>query len=466
MNYDAVIIGAGMSGLAAGIRMAHYGKKVCIIEKHFTSGGLNSYYRRGGYNLDVGLHAMTNYVSRGNKSLSPFVKILRQLRLKYDDFAPAEQLGSRVCFKSAALKFTNDFESFKNDVYEKFGSQKENFEKLLSHINNFNELDLNAKPLSAREVLSNYITDPLLADMILCPLSYYGSASECDMEFGQFVVMFKSIFMEGFSRPYEGVRRIINLLEKRFLECGGELRLKTGAEKIEVRCGHAAAVLLSSGEEITASKVLSTIGLVETMGICSDKFERPCEIKAGNLSFTELIMILKHGSLEAMNHRDTIIFYNDSDSFTYKKPLEIVDYRSGVICCPNNFKYEKPFADEMIRVTNMANHDIWMGLSAEEYGASKNALLLKAIDNVKKFVPLFNRDMITFHDIFTPKTVRRFTGHINGAVYGTPDKTKNGSTRIDNLFIAGTDQGFLGIIGAILSGISIANLHFLLGERQ
>jgi len=75
-------------------------------------------------------------------------------------------------------------------------------------------------------------------------------------------------------------------------------------------------------------------------------------------------------------------------------------------------------------------------------------------------VPDF-RDSIVFTDIFTPKTIYRFTGRINGAVYGTPNKTKTGKTHLDNLFICGTDQGFLGIVGAMLSGISMANLHVL-----
>ena len=43
--YDTVIIGAGMSGLAAGIRLAHYDQRVCILERHTTIGGLNSFYR-------------------------------------------------------------------------------------------------------------------------------------------------------------------------------------------------------------------------------------------------------------------------------------------------------------------------------------------------------------------------------------------------------------------------------------
>ncbi|MGC4004047.1 MAG: FAD-binding protein [Pirellulales bacterium] len=32
MTYDVLIIGAGMSGLAAGIQCAHFGKKVAILD--------------------------------------------------------------------------------------------------------------------------------------------------------------------------------------------------------------------------------------------------------------------------------------------------------------------------------------------------------------------------------------------------------------------------------------------------
>jgi len=47
-RYDAVVIGAGLSGLAAGIRIAMYGKRVAVCEKHYLWGGLNSFYKRGG----------------------------------------------------------------------------------------------------------------------------------------------------------------------------------------------------------------------------------------------------------------------------------------------------------------------------------------------------------------------------------------------------------------------------------
>ena len=79
MKYDCVIIGAGLSGLAAGIRLAHYNKKVCICEQHSRIGGLNSYYNRGGHALETGLHAMTNFAGRGASKSQPLLKLLRQI---------------------------------------------------------------------------------------------------------------------------------------------------------------------------------------------------------------------------------------------------------------------------------------------------------------------------------------------------------------------------------------------------
>src|SRR5687768_4172152 len=66
-DYDTIIIGAGLSGLAAGIRLAYYEQKVCILERHTTIGGLNSFYRLRGRDYDVGLHAVTNFARKGAK---------------------------------------------------------------------------------------------------------------------------------------------------------------------------------------------------------------------------------------------------------------------------------------------------------------------------------------------------------------------------------------------------------------
>jgi len=458
MDYDVLIIGAGMSGLAAGIRLAYYDKRVCIVEKHYRVGGLNSFYNLGRHKFDVGLHAMTNYVPKSVK-LAPLPKLLRQLKLKAEDFGLCPQRMSVIKFPDKTLRFNNDFDFFVQEVVDNFPTQADNFLNLFKTIFEYDELNLYTKPISAREVVSSVISDPLLVDMIFCPLMFYGNAQENDMEFGQFVIMFKSIFCEGFARPQAGVRQILDVLVKKYKACGGELKMRCAVTSLKCANGKVESILLENGEVLTADKILSSAGYVETMKLLTDYDPSKFNCHVGQLSFVEFILILNKEPAE-MGYNTTIAFYNNSDRFDYRKPDELVDVSSGVICCPNNFQFENPLPEDMIRITNLANFDLWNRLGEEEYKAQKAAWLEATLKEVVKFVPDF-RDSIIFTDIFTPKTIYRFTGRINGAVYGTPNKTKTGRTHLDNLFICGTDQGFLGIVGAMLSGISMANLHVL-----
>jgi len=446
-----------MSGIAAGIRLAYYDKKVCIIEKHYRAGGLNSYYNLNGRIFDCGLHAITNFVPKGQKK-APLTKLLKQLKLKYEDFGLCEQKSSSINFPEVSLRFSNNFELLNQEISDKFPSQKENFQRFHKHILQFDELDLNpnSSPGLARKVVSSFISDPLLVEMLLCPLSYYGSAKENDMDFDQFVIMFKSIFLEGFARPEEGVKKIINVLLKKYRECEGELRLKTGAKRINISNGKVCSVTLENGDILETKKILSSAGYVETMELAGEKIS-PDDGRIGKLSFVEIIYVLDQTPAK-LGCDKSIIFYNDSEKFTYQKPDEIVDLSSGVICCSNNFCFDSPLKDGIIRATHMANFDLWDGLKQEEYQTQKNIWQKKSLEKLLTIIPEFSPSIV-FIDMFTPKTIKRFTGHFGGAVYGTPYKIKNGQTPIKNLFICGTDQGFLGIIGSMLSGISMANLH-------
>ena len=458
MHYDVLIIGAGMSGLAAGIRLAYYSKRVCIVEKHYRVGGLNSFYNVGGYKFDVGLHAMTNYVPKGVR-LAPLPKLLRQLKLKAEDFALCPQRMSMIKFPNRTLRFNNDFSFFVQEVADSFPRQADNFRKLLKTIFEYDELNLYAKPISAREVVISIVSDPLLSDMIFCPVMFYGNAQENDMEFAQFVIMFKSIFCEGFARPQAGVRQILDVLVKKYKACGGELKIRCAVTSLKCANGRVESILLENGETLTADRILSSAGYVETMRLLSDYDSASFKHDVGKISCMESIMVLDKEPAK-MGYDTTVTFFNNSDKFNYRKPDELVDVSSGVICCPNNFQFENPLPKGMIRITNLANFDLWNRLGEEEYKAQKAAWLETTLKEVVKFVPDF-RDSIIFTDIFTPKTIHRFTGHINGAVYGTPNKIKTGRTHLDNLFICGTDQRFPGIVGAMLSGISMANLHVL-----
>jgi len=458
MNYDVVIIGAGMSGLAAGIRLAYFDKKVCILEKHHRIGGLNSFYTKDGRQFDVGLHAMTNYVPKGTR-LTPLPKLLRQLRLRYDDLDLCQQRMSIIRFPDRTLRFTNDLDFLIGEVSRQFPAQTDNFRKLLKSISEYDELSLQAKPLSARHVVSSIISDPVLVDMIFCPLMYYGNAQEHDMEFAQFAIMFKSIFCEGFARPRNGVRHLLDLLIRKYRGCGGHLRTRSGVQSIQVSGGRVQSLAVEDGDVLTGRNVLSSIGYVETMNLLSENDAAASGLEAGQLSFVESIMVLDRQPSD-FGLDTSIVFFNNSNRFDYRKPDGPIDTSSGVICCPNNFQFDEPLPEGMIRVTNLANFDRWNGLGEQEYRAQKEDCLKAALEAAVKVVPDFRQNIMST-DMFTPKTIYRYTGHLNGAVDGSPRKIRDGRTHLENLFICGTDQGFLGIVGALLSGISMANLHLL-----
>ncbi len=466
-HYDAIVIGCGMAGLAAGIRMAMFDRTVLVVESHNAPGGLNSFYALEGRKYDVGLHAVTNYVPPGAKG-TPLIKLLRQLRLRREDLDLCPQRGSRVAFPGVDLHFDNGFASLGESVASAFPEEIDGFRALRAHVAACDPFDASAPVLSAREVMGRFLRSPVLTDMLLCPVLYYGSARENDIDFDQFVILWRSLFEEGFARPHEGVRVIIRALLKRFREVGGERKMKCGVRRLHSEGARVTAVELEDGTTVTADAVLSTAGALETEALCAapDPAARsPAPESGRRLSFVETITVLDAPPAD-LGAEETIIFFNDSERFHYERPEALVDPRSGVICFPNNYDYGDRSLDEgFFRVTALADYDRWAALGSDAYRAEKEAWYPRLQESALRFVPGLGMDTVRAHtraiDMFTPCTVKRFTRHIEGAVYGSPRKHRDGTTRFDNLFLAGTDQGFLGITGAMLSGISMANRHVL-----
>jgi phytoene dehydrogenase-like protein len=458
LAYDAVIIGAGMSGLAAGIRLAYYQKSVCILERHTTIGGLNSFYRLRGRDYDVGLHAFTNYVRPGTKT-GPLSKVLRQLRLRWEDFDLAPQRLSTVVFPGCKLRFANDIDDLTQQIRESFPLEIDGFLKLRLRIDEHEVTGLAQSNLSARAIVADYLRDPLLTEMLFCPLLFYGSASPHDMDFNQFVIMFRSIFQEGFGRPFDGIRRVLKVLVRRFKELGGELRLRAGVQSIVHRGNRAVAVTLDDGQTIEAADIVSSAGALETLQMCGLKDETPAGIRPGNITYAETIYSLDRQPTD-LGHQEAIVFYNDSDRFRYEMPTEPLDLHSGIICSPNNFEYGRPLEEGRIRITALASPAFWLGLSDAEYQRQKSLWADRLVESALRFMPDF-RGAIVDSDMFTPRTIRKFTGHLNGCVYGSADKVTSGRTHLENLFLCGNDQGLLGIVGTLMSGISIANAYIL-----
>ena len=105
-----------------------------------------------------------------------------------------------------------------------------------------------------------------------------------------------------------------------------------------------------------------------------------------------------------------------------------------------------PRAKDGFASRRLANPAFWLDFQRPTTNAEKPAWAERLLESAVRFMPDF-RPAIVDTDMFTPRTIKKFTGHINGCVYGSADKIISGRTHLENVFLCGNDQGLLGIVG-------------------
>lgn len=454
-NYDAIVIGGGLSGMGAALRLALCGRRVLLLERHFRLGGMNSWYERGGFTLDTGLHALTNYATEGD-SKAILNQVLRQLRIRRNTLGLCPQRQSRIVFPGSELLLNNDYEAFCGQVKEQFPQDAAGFETLSEKLFREGYASEAKEWRSANGVLEEHLSSERLRDLLRFPVMYYGNATAEDMDFGAFATMYRSVFMEGFSRPQGGMKQFLGTLEERLKSAEAEIRLGTGVKELLFDDNGAVhGVLTDRGEEIAAPNVISTIGAFETARLCGEDASTSLrQAPAGDIGFLEAIFTLPKAPTE-YGWNDAILFACRTDIFRFAPPKGD-DIESMLVCAPGNYVGTTGDEERMIRLSTIVRPNDWLDIASEDYKAKKNALAERLRECLRDYSPAMAKNL-TLLDAFTPKTIRRWTGHANGAIYGSPQKFGGFDCGVQGLQLAGTDQGLLGITGAMLSGIIAAN---------
>ena len=65
---------------------------------------------------------LTNVTPKGAKR-GPLARLLRQLRLSWDDLAISPQIGSEIVFPGVRLRFDNDLDLFRAEIARAFPAQ-------------------------------------------------------------------------------------------------------------------------------------------------------------------------------------------------------------------------------------------------------------------------------------------------------------------------------------------------------
>jgi all-trans-retinol 13,14-reductase len=141
-RWDAIVIGSGIGGLAtAALLSKHAGKRVLVLERHYTAGGYTHAFHRPGYQWDVGVH----YIGEVHNPASQLRALFNHLsdgQLQWQPMPVIEQSGGQVVVsaevgetiiksgKAAGVRMT-DRREFYSDIVISDAGARNTFERLV-----------------------------------------------------------------------------------------------------------------------------------------------------------------------------------------------------------------------------------------------------------------------------------------------------------------------------------------------
>ena len=115
--FDAIVIGSGMGGLTAAALLAkHAGKKVLVLERHYTAGGFTHVFHRRDYEWDVGVHYI-GQVSTPQSALRAAFDHVTEGRLHWN---PMPDVYDRIVIAGRGYDFPTGMERFRENMKRYF----------------------------------------------------------------------------------------------------------------------------------------------------------------------------------------------------------------------------------------------------------------------------------------------------------------------------------------------------------
>lgn len=124
MEYDAIIIGGGLSGLTAASLLAKRGLKLAVIEKSYNPGGACGVFKRGNTTFDQGVAMLYGFGEKGyNAHRFVFNCLEEPIDIIRHDYLYC------VNFMGREIHFWPDVERFADELSEVFPSEKVNIHR-------------------------------------------------------------------------------------------------------------------------------------------------------------------------------------------------------------------------------------------------------------------------------------------------------------------------------------------------
>ena len=461
-EYDLVVIGGGLGGLATAALAQWLGLRTALLEAHTKLGGCAGYFGRGPYTFDVGATALVG--------LGPDEPIGALLGVLEVEFSAEPTRSYRVCLPDRRLEIVTDPDRFVEASIAAFPSSEggsaaglRRFWRLEDAVGralfataadvprlparSLGDLAHDLRILGPRGLLAA-ATSALTVQDVLRLLGLNRNRPFCSLiamllqdtaQAGPETVPFANAaaclhaYRTGMSRPRGGMLALVEGIGRRFADLGGDLRTATLVDRVEVveppesgrdgddEAGPGFVVVTRRRHRLHTRQVAFNLPL----DLAARLLDRPLagrvaraerKSRAAWSAFTGYLAIDR-----AAVPDDTPLFHQVLQS--YDRPL----HDGNNVLVSLSPVDDEGYGPSSVRVATLSTHTRpadWEGLEADAYRAKKadhEARLLAALARALPNAP----NALVHAEFASPRSFRRYTRRTGGAVGGAPVSRSN-----------------------------------------
>jgi phytoene dehydrogenase-like protein len=492
-TYDAIVIGSGMGGLTAASLLAQLqGKRVLVLERHFTFGGFTHIFTRKGFTWDVGIH----YVGNMGEDM-PSRQMMDLITDHGVQWRQMPERFDRFVYPDFTYEVPSDAARYEQELIERFPAESTGISRYFRDVvrlaqwmgmetwswsaPTYIQLPLRLATsrlrtlgsMTTKAYLDRTFRDPRLKALLTSQWGDYGLGPSISA-FAYHAAVVQSYFHGGWY-PIGGGVAIADAITPIITRHGGACLVNHTVTEILVDKGKVTGVRAEQhqgrrviGKIFRAPLVISDAGAAITYGALlppayRGRLARRATDEAASFSLVSLYLGLK-ASPASLGCTGANLWLFPGYDHDAPAALEEDDRPALLYVSFPSLKDPAASAHTMeilapIRADRFAawRETAWMR-RGPEYEQFKAQLAERMLTQLQAVMPGL-RELIAYQEVATPLTIEEFTGNADGAIYGMPVTPKRMRTRIGaantsvgGLLLAGADACALGIEGAMMGG--------------
>ena len=470
MSKKIIIIGAGVSGLSAGIFAQKNGYNTIIYEKNaFSGGNLTGWTRKNCY-IDNCIHWL-NGSKDGNKFNTLWKELGAFEGLEFyqsEDFVVSEYEGERI-------GLNKNLETTHKNMLLLSPIDKKEIEKFVKCVETIIKLN-NAKKLQAiknlLKMLSIYKKQTIfeVKQKFYHPLLKRLLSDYIPENYSIYALLFAyASFCTGDGKVLKnGSKAMAKNITNKYLSLGGKIEYNSPVTRLNTIGKNVVSIKLQNGEEVFADKFICCVDPKIIFNEFLNKQEMPRTLKMTyNLRKSYPIITSFHIAYKTtanIDIPDNFVFELNSEILignTNYTRIMLKKYAYGI-----NFTPDESYVLQVFLLQSDQDYDAWARLNNTEYKKEKERIVKKISEEIVEKFSISKEDM-EFLDCWTPLSYTKYFNAYKGSYmsFGITKKIKlsifPSKIKYKNLYFATQWQRlFGGLPNALLSGKNCIEKNF------